>query len=162
MQGHNQLLDLGVLRLWGLNGQTYSHSKREQCKQGKESFHDFMVLKPKDKHDISRFVPRRSHRLGTGKGRGDDMAVLVLILPHRPLSQGFRVLLGQPTECLLQFPCEQSSIKTHPVQNGLAKFQHRCHVLWVAKCTRRSHSCHNECQQTSKCAWGSWRNFALE
>ena len=92
-----------------------------------------MILKPKDKHDISRFVPRRSHRLGSGKGRGDDLAVLVLVLPHRPLSQGFGILFRQPAKRLFQFGGEQSTIKTHAFQDGLAKFQHRGQVLFDGK-----------------------------
>jgi UPF0176 protein len=92
-----------------------------------------MVLKPKDKHGFLRLVPRRSHRLGSGKGRSDDLAVLVLVLPHRPLPQGFGILFRQPAKCLFQFGCEQSTIKTHAFQDGLAKFQHWGQVLFDGK-----------------------------
>ncbi len=92
-----------------------------------------MVLKPKDKHGNLRFVPRGSHRLGGGKGCRDDLAILVLILPHGPLPEDFGIFFGQPSKSLFQFGCEQSAIKTHTFQDGLAKFKHRVQVLLPGK-----------------------------
>ena len=126
--------------------------RRKQGKHGKESFHGFMVLKPKDKHGFLQLVPRRSHRLGSGKGRGDDLAVLVLILLHGPLPQGFGILFRQPAKRLFQFGCEQSTIKTHSFQDGLAKFQHRAQVMFVGKMHSLRQFVSRSCRRAAVCS----------